>query len=199
MAVQQTLRDEAEASTRERILQAFVECLDDLEDDEFSLALVARAANISERTLYRYFPNRDELRGAAASRIHEKFFRFSGCADLDELPSVYRAACVRFEDNPVLAKAMARYPRVGDRAAFREKVLEAHHRGLRDAVPDLPEAQVRMVLGILACLDNVAAWVTMKEELGLSGSEIADAVEWALTTLVADLRRGEGEAPRKVH
>jgi AcrR family transcriptional regulator len=193
MPPQDSLRVEAEARARERILRAFVECLDEFEDDDFPLSLVAKRAHLSERTLYRYFGSRADLLSAAQGWMHKEFFHISGhLASIDDLPAVYREACYRFEANPVLAKAIVRYPRIGDRAAFRAQVLDAHRRALRASVPDLPEAKARLLLGILASLDNVWTWVTMREELGLTTEEVADSVEWAMTTLIREAREADG-------
>ncbi|MEN3283346.1 MAG: hypothetical protein V7607_4486 [Solirubrobacteraceae bacterium] len=193
-----TLREEAEARARERIVSAFVDCIGAFGGDEFPLAVVAERAGVSERTIYRYYPRRVALLSAAAAWIHQHFFRFSEFTSLDDLPRVYREACMRFEERPDLAAAMAHSPRgLGDRAAFRQKVIAAHRRALEPLAQDVPESKVRLVLGILACLDNVSSWITMREELGLSSEEIADAVEWAITTLIADVAgRGRQTALR---
>ena len=41
---------------------------------------------------------------------------------------------------------------------------------------------------MIAYLHNMLAYTTLREENGLSGEEIGEALAWAIQTLVADLR-----------
>ena len=40
------------------------------------------------------------------------------------------------------------------------------------------------------------AYTTLREENGLSGDEIGEAIGWAITTLIADLRKRNRKARR---
>jgi hypothetical protein len=42
---------------------------------------------------------------------------------------------------------------------------------------------------VLAYLHNMLAYTTLREENGLSGAEIGEAIGWAIRTLIADLRK----------
>ncbi|MGH7912568.1 MAG: hypothetical protein ACREOV_12670, partial [Candidatus Dormibacteraceae bacterium] len=53
----------------------------------------------------------------------------------------------------------------------------------------LPEDELRRAGAVLAYLHNMLAYTTMREENGLSGEDVGEAVAWAIRTLVADLRR----------
>jgi len=53
----------------------------------------------------------------------------------------------------------------------------------------LSEAEAREAFGVFAYLDNMLAWVTMRDEAGLDGKEVGEAVAWAMQVLIEDLRR----------
>lgn len=63
----QSLRVEQAQRTRTRILDAVVTLIEDGGDCEFTMPEVARASGVSLRTLYRYFPARQEVIDAAAA------------------------------------------------------------------------------------------------------------------------------------
>ena len=49
--------------------------------------------------------------------------------------------------------------------------------------------ELRHAAAVLSYLHNMLAYTTLREESGLSGEEIGEAIGWAIRTLVADLRR----------
>jgi AcrR family transcriptional regulator len=55
------LRDDRARRTREAIVAALVEQVADAGLNDFSVPKVAKRAGVSVRTVYRYFPNRDDL------------------------------------------------------------------------------------------------------------------------------------------
>jgi hypothetical protein len=42
----------------------------------------------------------------------------------------------------------------------------------------------------------VLAWSALREDFGMSCAEIADAIDWALTTLLKDVRQRDAAAAR---
>src|SRR5207248_1304574 len=96
------------------------------EASELAVPEVARHSGVSLRTVYRYFPTREELLAATGDWIAGQF-------------------------------------------------LESH----------LPER---------LDLNNMLAWVTMRDEAGLDGSEVGAAVGWAMSVLIDDLRRRQRAA-----
>jgi hypothetical protein len=42
----------------------------------------------------------------------------------------------------------------------------------------------------------VLAWNAMREDFGMSSAEVADTIEWALTTLLKDVRQRDAAAAR---
>ncbi len=101
-----------------------------------------------------------------------------------------------WDERPELVRVMT-LTRVGNavRSVRRRRRLENLHTALEEITGHLAEAERRQAEGVFGCLINMLAWVTMNDENGMSGEEIAAALQGAMTTLIADLR-GRNEAAR---
>jgi AcrR family transcriptional regulator len=193
-----TLRDEYAALTRQRIVVAFVETLQDDAADDVSMAVVATRAKVAERTIYRHFKTRAELLAAAGEWVEDNVFGYIPFTSPDELPDIFRKLCKRFDRHPHLARALA-LTRVGRsvRAGFRKHLIEQHHNAMAPLVRHLKPKQVRQAEAMAAYLNNVLAWNALREDFGMSSAEIADTIDWALTTLLKDVRRRDAAAARQ--
>lgn len=202
-----SLRDEYAGMTRQRIVAAFVETLEDEAADDISMAAVAKRAKVAERTIYRHFKTRAELFAAAGEWIEDNVFSYIPFTSPDELPDIFRKLCKRFDRHPHLARAIA-MTRAGRRvrAGFRRHLIDRHRKAMAPLVRHLPAKEVRQAEALASYLNNVLAWNAMREDFGMSSAEIADAIEWALTTLLKDVRQRDaaaacngkaGKSPRK--
>jgi len=190
-----SLRDEYAAMTRQRIVAAFVETLEDEQADDISMAAVAKRAKVAERTIYRHFKTRAELFAAAGEWIEKNVFSYIPFTSPDELPEIFRKLCKRFDRHPHLARAIA-MTRAGRRvrAGFRRNLIDQHHKAMAPLVQHLPAKEVRQAEALASYLNNVLAWNAMREDFGMSSAEVADAIEWAITTLLKDVRRRDAAA-----
>jgi AcrR family transcriptional regulator len=192
------LRDEYAALTRRRIVAAFVETLEDEAADDVPMAAVAKRANVAERTIYRHFKTRAELLAAAGEWIEDNVFGYVPFSSPDELAGIFRKLCRSFDRHPHLARAIA-LTRVGRamRAGFRRRLIERHHQAMAPLGRHLKPKEVRQAEALTAYLNNVLAWSALREDFGMSSTEIADAIDWALTTLLKDVRRRDALAARQ--
>src|SRR5581483_3800833 len=192
-----SLRDEYAEMTRQRIVAAFVETLEDEEADDISMAAVAKRAKVAERTIYRHFKTRAELFAAAGEWIEDNVFSYIPFTSPDELPEIFRKLCKRFDRHPHLARAIA-MTRAGRRvrAGFRRHLIDQHRKAMAPLVRHLPTREARQAEALASYLNNVLAWNAMREDFGMSSAEIADAIEWALTTLLKDVRQRDAAAAR---
>lgn len=193
-----SLRDEYAEMTRQRIVAAFVETLEDEAADDISMAAVAKRAKVAERTIYRHFKTRAELFGAAGEWIEDNVFSYIPFTSPDELPEIFRKLCKRFDRHPHLARAIA-MTRVGRRvrAQFRRHLIDQHRKAMAPLVRHLPAREIRQAEALASYLNNVLAWNAMREDFGMSSAEIADTIEWALTTLLKDVRQRDAVAARR--
>jgi AcrR family transcriptional regulator len=185
-----SLREQHAGATRERILSAVAELLERGEADELTVPGVAAACGVSLRTVYRYYPTREQLLEAAGRWIGAELLRHDLPRSLDEVAELFRVGCRDFDERPGLVRAMA-LSELGKsaRASRRRERLDAISRALREEVGDLPEHELRRAEAVLAYLHNMLAYTSLREESGLSGEEVGEALAWAIRTLVEDLRR----------
>lgn len=191
------MRDEYAALTRGRIVAAFVESLADGAGDDVSMADVAKRAKVAERTIYRHFKTRAELLAAAGEWIENNVFGYVPFTSPDELPGIFRKLCRSFDRHPHLARAIA-LTRAGRtmRADFRRRLIEHHRKAMAPLTRHLKPKEARQAEALATYLNNVLAWSALREDFGMSSAEIADAIEWALTTLLKDVRRRDAAAAR---
>jgi AcrR family transcriptional regulator len=193
-----SLRDQQAAVARERILQGVAELLERDGADELTMPQVAGVSGVSLRTLYRYFPTREALLDAAGRWIGGELLKQGYPTTLDDVADSFERACREFDERPGLVRAMA-MSEVGRaaRGARRRERLDAIRQLLDGEVGALPERELRQAEAVLAYLHNMLAYTTLREEQGLAGTEIGEALGWAIRTLVADLRRRTTEKERK--
>jgi AcrR family transcriptional regulator len=192
-----TLRNEYAALTRQRIVVAFVETLQDEASDDVSMAAVAKRAKVAERTIYRHFKTRAELLAAAGEWVEDNVFGYIPFTSPDELPDIFRKLCKRFDKHPHLARALA-LTRVGRnvRAGFRKHLIEQHRKAMAPLARHLKAKEIRQAEAMASYLNNVLAWNALREDFGMSSAEIADTIDWALTTLLKDVRRRDAAAAK---
>jgi AcrR family transcriptional regulator len=193
-----SLRDEYAEMTRQRIVAAFVEALEDEAADDVSLAAVAKRAGVAERTVYRHFKTRGELFAAAGEWVEDNVFGYVPFTSPDELPGIFRKLCTSFDQHPHLARAIA-MTRVGRsvRAGFRRHLIDQHRKAMAPLVRHLKPKEVRRAEALTSYLNNVLAWSALREDFGMSSAEIADAIDWALTTLLKDIRQRDAAVARQ--
>jgi AcrR family transcriptional regulator len=176
--------------TRELILRTVAEMLDEGESGDLVVPEVARRAGVSLRTVYRHFPNREELIAAAGEWIGLNVLGAGIAEKLSEIPTEYAENAALWDEHPNLVKTMALSRGANSlRSVRRQQRLNNIREALREVTDGLPEAEATRAFAVFAYLDNMLAWVTMRDEAGLDGKEVGAAVAWAMEVLIDDLRR----------
>lgn len=185
-----SLREQHAEATRERILASVADLLERGEAGDLTVPDVAEASGVSLRTVYRYYPTREQLLEAAGRWIGDELLQHPYPKTLTEVAELFRVGCRDFDEKPGLVRALA-FSRLGQsvRGYRRRERLAAIRHALRAELPALTEKELRQGEAVLAYLHNMLAYTTLREESGLSGAEIGDALAWAITALVDDLRR----------
>jgi AcrR family transcriptional regulator len=193
-----SLREQYAAATRERILSAVADLVERGELEELTVPAVAEASGVSLRTIYRYYPTREDLMEAAGRWIGDELLKHPYPRDLDEVADLFEAGCRDFDERPGLARALA-LSQLGQRVRGyrRRERLEAIGRALREEVGGVDEQELRHAEAVLAYLHNIIAYTVLREECGMSGEEIGRAIAWAIRTLVEDLRRKDRRSRRQ--
>src|SRR5436190_17802805 len=185
-----SLREQHAAATRERILGAVADLIERGEAEDLTMPGVAEASGVSLRTVYRYYPTREDLLEAAGRWIGDELLRHPYPRGLDEVADIFQVGCRDFDERPGLVRALA-FSQLGQRVRSyrRRERLEAIQQALRAELGRLNEKKLRHAAAVLSYLHNMLAYTTLREESGLSGEEVGEAIGWAIRTLIADLRQ----------
>jgi AcrR family transcriptional regulator len=190
-----SLRQRHSELTRELILRTVAEILADGDTADLAVPEVARRSGVSLRTVYRYFPTRDELIAAAGEWIGVNVVGGRIPTALAEVPQVYAENAARWDDHPRLVETMATSRGANSlRSVRRQQRLATLQEALQEVTDGLPEPEARRAFAVFAYLDNMLAWLTMRDEAGLDGAETGAAVAWAMQVLIDDLRRRQRAA-----
>ena len=185
-----SLREQHAIATRERILAAVADLLERGYAEGVTVPAVAEVSGVSLRTIYRYYTTRDELLEAAGRWIGDELLKHPYPRELDEVSDLYQEGARDFDERPGLVRALA-FSQLGRhvRGYRRRERLEAIGQALRAELTELSEPELKRAEAVLSYLHNMLAYTTLREENGLSGEEIGEAIGWAIRTLVADLRK----------
>ena len=188
-----TLRDRQVAQTRTLILDALTELLADRRADEVTTRDIAALAGVSERTVYRHFPDRDAL----LTGLTERMADFDGVrpsfgeGGLDDLAPTSRRLMELLEEHFVTARAEAVFnadPRrfADDTQSNTRDMLELFATGF----PELDEQEQRRIAAVVRCLVSTQAWLRMREEFGVPGNESGPVVAWVIDLIIREVRAG---------
>ena len=187
-----TLRDRQVAQTREIILDALTTLLAARRADEVTTRDIAAVAGVSERTVYRHFPDRNALLDGLSQRLtplaHKPSF---GAGGLDELAPTSRRLMELLDEHYVTARAEAVFnadPRrfAADTQDNTREMRELFAKGL----PELTDREQLRIAAVIRCLVSTQAWLRMREEFGVPGTESGPVVAWVIDTIIDELRAG---------
>jgi AcrR family transcriptional regulator len=192
-----TLRQRQMTQTRELILDAVTTLLGDRRADEVTTRDIAVEAGVSERTVYRHFPDRETLLEGLTQRLPQldgltPSFATDG---LDALAATGRRLMELLDEHYVTARAEAVFnadPRrfaAGTRTNTREL-----RKLLATELPELGEREQLRVAAVIRCLVSTQAWLRMREEFGVPGTESGPIVAWVIDTIIHELRAGNTPA-----
>ena len=186
------LRENQARQTREAILDALTELLAEQRADQISTREIAARAGVSQPTVYRYFPDRQALLEGLADRVDVRSGAYvARPSSLDEYVRLTNQFFEAPEANAVEAAAEALLNADPRRLSRASRARSEHLREVvSEAFPDYaPEDHVR-ITALLRNLVSIQAWLRMREEFGIAGTESGPIVTWALETLVREIRAG---------
>jgi len=187
-----SLRDRQVAQTRELILDGLTALLGDRRADEVTTRDIAAAAGVSERTVYRHFPDRSALLEGLTQRMNIGGAKPTfGLRSLDDIPGTARQLMELLDEHYVTARAEAVFnadPRrfAADTRSNTRELIELLEREL----PQLDERERLHVAATIRCLVSTQAWLRMREEFGVPGIESGPVVAWVLDLIIRELRTG---------
>lgn len=188
-----TLRRERAAETRERILEAGCELVQEVSIRDWrgvTMRAVAERARVNERTVYRHFSNERGLRDAVMRRLEEQAGISLDGLQLDEVPDVAARIIATIASHP-------REPRPEldptlTEAGQRER--EALRQAVAAAADGWSDEQRRVAAAMLDVLLAVATYERLAGDWELDPEQAIAGVRWVADLIGAAVR--EGDRPR---
>jgi len=187
-------RSEVAALRRRRLIEATVEVLGEVGADRLTMDMVAERADAATRTIYNYFPTRQDLLSAVQAELlqafrdtlqleipetgepAERLRQFVAVLfDMYEQQGAALTTLLEFDEPGIRAQ-------VRDMRAWRRDRLEQILRSASDALR-LPIGQA---VAFAFVMTNHVSWRVLREEIGLTQSQ---AVETTTTGIEAGLFR----------
>lgn len=186
------LREEQAASTRERIEKAAAALLNSAHNPEaVTFKAVAARAGVTEMTVYRHFPTREDLLRGLWRQINAQMGAGIGMpASIESLFGQHAALFAGFDQVAPQIQASITTPQGREmRSALNDRRRRAFRAMVDEIAPDLrPEARTQAA-SILQLLHSAHAWMSLREQWGMDGREAGAATRWALDILIQHLRK----------
>lgn len=184
------LRHHQKEDTRDRILQAVAEIINEGKILAFSIKEVADRAGVSYGSVYRHFPTRESLLEALYEKASEMMAETSSGSlqSIEEIPRMARETVGIFEEQgkivqaftiALLANNIQPSSRKERDQRIEQLVLERH--------PELDQIRAREMSAVISHLYSSLTWTTLKGRFGLNGTEAANALNWALHILIQNI------------
>ena len=185
-----SLADRRNDLTRQVILDAALETLERASVGDLTVRGVAKHANISERTVFRYFASRDEFLDAVAEAVRTRMALPPPPQNLEELRAAPRALYAAFEHKRNLVRA-ALHSELFDR--MRETQAKARWFAIRTlvdaAAPEASDRARRIAAANIRYFLAASTWHYYRFYFGFSLDETIACAETAIQQALDGLTR----------
>lgn len=180
------LRESHAKLTRERILDGVGTVIRNDSIDSVTFAAVAAASGVQDRTVFRYFATRELLLKAFWEFKRDKSGIQHLPHTLDEICEWPRRAFPRFDEDPLVMRALfsAPHPNSDKKNVERQ---EAFRHALAQYLVGLSARDQRRLCATVHLLYGPMAWMVMTDSWGMSGEEAGETAAWAIRSLLAQL------------
>lgn len=176
--------------TQKLILETFINLLVERRGGDVHIEEIAKRCAVSERTIFRFFKDKEAL--FEATNQHLMTYLKSSVEQMETLSvsGFAKKAFELFEKNQNLMMAYL-YSPFGrqTRTIFRKQLNEIIISQIRSTseTTDSKKTDVRMAL--IASLVNANIWHDIKMDFNYKGDETGEAVQWAIETLISNLKK----------
>jgi AcrR family transcriptional regulator len=189
-----TLAERHTDLTRQVILDAAAEMLERASVGELTVRAVARQANISERTVFRYFADREEFLDAVADEVRTRMDLPPGPRNVQDLEAAPRALYERFEAKTSLVRA-ALHTELFHR--MRETQARSRWTAVRQLVdamaPKRTERERRIAAANIRYYLAASTWHYFRFYFSFSLEDSIAAAETAIAQTLASIGRRPGK------
>lgn len=182
-------------ATRKAILDAAVDLFLERRSDGFSIQEVADRAGLTHRTVYRYFPTRQELMGATAQHFAPGMAAdpFIEVSTVEEWIGAVGAHLAHTEANFAMVRGVIVASLASDDMRLFGQGLHDRDTHLwevfRRQFPNLPEGDARRTFATLRHLTSSTSYVFFRLRFGLSPAEATEAIRSGASQIVEQAAR----------
>jgi len=180
------------AETRERILVAASELAHQINRwdwRDLTINAIAKQAGVSERTVYRHFPNDRELHETLMRRLEAEAGVSWETLQLGNLPAAASRTFATLSSYPVPVRSYASRDPTFRASDLRRR--EAMLRIVTDGASDWSEAERRAATAMIDLLCTPLAYGRLIADWGFDADGATQAMTWALDVVVKAIRDGD--------
>ena len=187
------LRQQQAEATRDLILDALVDLLNERGVDDFNIKSLASAAGVAERTVYRHFADRDELREALNARLEERadWYDTADMSDVFEFPGAVAQSFTDYDHFERETRAIVLMNLDPSRTVSDTRRHVDEFRALveRD-FPHLDEDDTTAVAALFNLLASSRTWHRFVDGHQMTGPQGGKVVAWAADLVIRELAAG---------
>jgi len=185
-----SLRSEQAAETRQRILDAAIAQIADETAAGLTIPTVARRARVAVRTVYRYFPTKEDLLQAAGAEFDDRIGFREFVDEIDGLEPQLHDLFARFSRHEAMVRA-ALDTRSGReiRSRLRRNRVRGLERTLAPLLEGLDTEERRKRVALVYLFFSAQTWRLLIDYSDMTSDEAAATAGTGLTTVLAALER----------
>ena len=183
-----TLKQEQAALTRRRIEQAVADLLHEAGAvEQITFSAVAKRAQVTEMTVYRHFPDREALLAGLWQHLNERMGEgLTLPTTLAALLAQHEPLYAGFDRIPALITASLTTEQGREMRKSLNTARQDAFLGIaKAAAPRRGARRQRQLASLLQLLHGAHAWMSLREQWDMDGTEAAATTRWAIDTLLA--------------
>lgn len=183
-----TARAEKSAETQKAILLSLVQLLVEKKGGEVTFEEIAKRTGISERTIFRFYGNKEELHRELSAYLVTYLKAGMEKISVMNVAAFAKDSFELFDRYEPLMLAYI-YSSFGQEARklFREKLNAAIIEKILSEKPVEQTETNKKRIAVIVSLINAKVWHDIKTDFGFNGAEIGDSIAWAVRTLIRAL------------
>jgi len=150
---------------------------------------VAARVPVSVRTVYRHFPSQRDLLAAVFAELEQRTGWHAEEVTAENMAALTRELFVYLDKNFGADEAASPTTMDEVREQMRGRRIAAIERAIGPLTEDLDPDLARGAMAVLSGLMRLPFLAGMQQHWGLDGEQSGRAVEWAINTLIEDLRQ----------
>ncbi len=192
-----TSRVEKSEFNRKKIIEMYISMLVEKKGQDLSLEELAQKANLSTRTLFRFFGDKKSLTAELEKYLAQYLKATSEKLAEMSLEEFSTYVYGLFDDHKNLIKAYL-YTNLGQtsRALLRKKFNHLLLQKLYQEVKLTESEGLKKKMFLIVTLINASIWEDLNQSFTLSGRQMSSTIKWAISTLIKNLNF-EADFPQK--